>query len=243
MEAVESFWWAKNPSQHSLPEAWKSQNQWNDTATSRLTCISPKHTPFSPLWPHKRPYRSLEDVGKSTVPFLLAHIHGLRAWKLSFPLSMIGIDFLGPLPFSVGNQYVLLIDDHFIKCHEVIALPDQSPPTTTKALVDHWITRFDCPESLHFDHGRSFEATFFTSLNKLLQLDEKCTTSFHLQSDAVIERINRTLRNMLARMTNKNQRNWSDLLPYVMFAYRTSVHESTVYTPYFLLVAMKWPYQ
>ena len=40
---------------------------------------------------------------------------------------------------------------------------------------------------------------------------------------------------MLANATDKNQRNWSELLPYVMLAYRTSVHESTGYTPYFLL--------
>ena len=40
---------------------------------------------------------------------------------------------------------------------------------------------------------------------------------------------------MLAKTTDKNQRNWSDMLPNVMLAFRTSVHESTGYTPYFLL--------
>ena len=40
---------------------------------------------------------------------------------------------------------------------------------------------------------------------------------------------------MLAKTTDKNQCSWSDMLPYVMLAYRTSVHESTGYTPYFLL--------
>ena len=40
---------------------------------------------------------------------------------------------------------------------------------------------------------------------------------------------------MLAKTTDKNQRNWSELLSYVMLAYRTSVHESTSYTPYSLL--------
>ena len=40
---------------------------------------------------------------------------------------------------------------------------------------------------------------------------------------------------MLAKTTDKNQRVRCELLPYVMLAYRTSVHESTGYTPYFLL--------
>ena len=163
------------------------------------------------------------------------HIHSLRACKPSFPFSTVGIDFLGPLPHSVGNQYTLLIGDHFTKWHEAVALPDQSAPTTAKALVDHWITRFGCPESLHSDQGRNFEAKLFTSLTKLLQLDKTRTSAFDPQSNAVIERTNRTLLNMLAKTTDKNQRNWSELLPYVMLAYRTFVHESTGYTPYFLL--------
>ena len=44
---------------------------------------------------------------------------------------------------------------------------------------------------------------------------------------------NRTLLNMLAKTTDKNQRNWSELLPYVMLAYRTTVQESTGSTQYF----------
>ena len=163
------------------------------------------------------------------------HIHSLRAWKPSFPFSTVGIDFLGPLPPSAGNQYILLIGDHFTKWNEAVALPDQSAPTTAKALVNHWITRFGCPESLHSDQGRNFEAKLFTSLTKLFQLDNTRTTAFHSQSNAFIEGTNRTLLNMLAKTTDKNQRNWSELLPYVMLAYRTSVYESTGYTPYFLL--------
>ena len=91
------------------------------------------------------------------------------------------------------------------------------------------------PRKLHSDQGRNFEAKLFTSLSKLLQLDKIRTTAFHPQSNAVIERKNRTLVNMLAKTTDKYQRNWSELPPYVMLAYRTSVHESTSYTTYFLL--------
>ena len=163
------------------------------------------------------------------------HNHSLRAWKPSFPFSTVSIDFLGALSPSAGKAYILPIGDHFTKWHEAIALPDQSALTTAKALMDIWITCFGCPESLHSDQGRNFEAKLFTSLSKLLQLDKTRTTAFHPQSNAVIDRTNRTLLNMLAETTDKNQRNWSELLPNVMPANRTSVHESTGYTPYFLL--------
>ena len=167
------------------------------------------------------------------------HIYSLRAWKPSFSFSTIGIDFLGRLPPSAGNQYILLIGDHFTKWHEAIALPDQSALTTAKALMDHWIKRFGYTESLDSDNRRKFQAKLFTSITKLLLLDKTCTTAFHLQSSTVFDRKNRTLLNMLAKTTAKNQRNWSELLPYVMFAYRTFVHVSTSYTPYFLLFGLE----
>ena len=117
----------------------------------------------------------------------------------------------------------------------MIALSDQSVLTTAKALVDHWITRFGCPEGPTPSKDLFLKAQLFTSLTKLLQLDETRTTGFHPQSKAVIERTNRTLPNTLAKPTDENQHNWSDLLPYVMLPYRTSVHVSTGCTPYLLL--------
>ena len=47
--------------------------------------------------------------------------------------------------------------------------------------------------------------------------------------------MNKTLQNMLAKCINEEQSNWSQQLPYVMMAYRSSVHESTGYTPQFLV--------
>ena len=47
--------------------------------------------------------------------------------------------------------------------------------------------------------------------------------------------MNHTLQSMLAKCINDEQSNWSQQLPYVMMAYRTSVHESTGYTPHFLV--------
>ena len=38
---------------------------------------------------------------------------------------------------------------------------------------------------------------------------------------------------MLAKCVNEEQSNWSQQLPYVIMAYRPSVHESTGYSPQF----------
>ena len=72
-----------------------------------------------------------------------------------------------------------------------------------------------------------------------LPIDKTRTTSFQPQSIAVIQRMNRTLLNMLAKTIDDFQSNWTQQLPYVMMAFRTSVHESTGYTPQLLVFGEK----
>ena len=52
----------------------------------------------------------------------------------------------------------------------------------------------------------------------------------------MVERFNRTCLMMLSMFVNDRRDNWSELLPFVMHAYRTSVHESTVYSPFRLMM-------
>ena len=62
--------------------------------------------------------------------------------------------------------------------------------------------------------------------------------NYHLScsiSNSVNERMNRTLLNMLAKCIDEDQTKWSVKLPYVLLAYRSSVHESTGFTPHYLV--------
>ena len=114
-------------------------------------------------------------------------------------------------------------------------MPDQRAETTADALLNHWIRRFGCPHSIHTDQGPNFESDLFQQLLRRLEINKTRTTSFHPQFNAVIERMNRTLLNMLSKFLDQNHSDWSTLLPFVLMAYRSSVYESTGFTPYFLL--------
>ena len=52
----------------------------------------------------------------------------------------------------------------------------------------------------------------------------------------MIERFNRTCLMMLSMFVNDRRDNWHELLPFIMHAYRTSVHESTGYSPFRLMM-------
>ena len=160
------------------------------------------------------------------------HRHSLVDRKTSYPFRHIGLDFLGSLPTSNGCCYILSIDDHFTKWYEEIPLRDQTAATTSDALLERWICRFGCPYSIHTDRGTNSQSKLFANLSKKLEIYETRTTAFHPQSNSVIERMNRTLFNMLAKCIDEDQTNWSVKLPFVLMTYRSSVHESTGFTPH-----------
>ena len=51
----------------------------------------------------------------------------------------------------------------------------------------------------------------------------------------MVERLNRTLLSMLATSAKENPLNWEDYLQPVCFAYNTSTHCSTHFTPFYLM--------
>ena len=82
-----------------------------------------------------------------------------------------------------------------------------------------------------FDRLTIWRATLYKNLN----IDKIRTTAFHPQTDGLVERVNRTLKSMLASYTNDNPTDWDNFLPYLTFAYNTSVQTSTNETPHYLL--------
>ena len=56
------------------------------------------------------------------------------------------------------------------------------------------------------------------------------TSGGHPQTDGLVERFNRILKQMLMKLVAKGGRNWDTLLGPVLFAYRSTPHSSTEIT-------------
>ncbi|XP_056020434.1 uncharacterized protein LOC130054495 [Ostrea edulis] len=108
--------------------------------------------------------------------------------------------------------------------------------TVAKIVTNEVICRFGCPVTIHSDQGRQYESFLFAEVCKLLQIRKTRTTSYHPQSDGMVERFNKTLATMLSAYVDENHRDWDESLPYVMMAYRASQHESTGYSPNMLML-------
>ena len=142
------------------------------------------------------------------------------------------MDILGPLPRTPrGNRYVLVISDYFTKWTESYALPDQTATTIAEKVVSEFVSHFGIPRQIHSDQGTNFESNVMAEICKLLGIEKTRTTPLHPQSDGQVERFNRTLVEMLRGRLQPDQKDWDLQLSACMMAYRSSVHESTGFTP------------
>jgi len=67
-----------------------------------------------------------------------------------------GIDFMGPLPSSYGNVYILVAVDYVSKWVEAIATPKDDARVVIKFLKKNIFSRFGVPRSLISDEGTHF---------------------------------------------------------------------------------------
>jgi transposase InsO family protein len=58
------------------------------------------------------------------------------------------------------------------------------------------------------------------------------TTPHHSKTDGLVERFNHTLKGMLRKAANEEGKNWDQLLPYLLFAYREVPQASTGFSPF-----------
>ncbi|MCG7878903.1 MAG: RNase H-like domain-containing protein, partial [Candidatus Thiodiazotropha endolucinida] len=153
------------------------------------------------------------------------------------PMERIATDILGPLPETEnGNKYILVMSDYFTKWVESVAIPDQTAVTVASALVQEVVCRFGTPAYIHSDQGRQFEGAVYQEVFNLLGMKKTRTTPYHPESDGMVERYNKTLAKLLSAFVNEDHTDWDQLLPYVMMAYRSSEHETTGFTPNYMML-------
>ena len=112
---------------------------------------------------------------------------------------------------------------------------NQTADTIARLLVEEIICRHGAPNRLLSDRGSNLLAEVMQRACKLCGIKKINTTAYHPQTDGMVERFNRSLRAMLAKYGKKYGAEWDRNLPFLLFAYRTKVHESTKESPYFLL--------
>lgn len=150
----------------------------------------------------------------------------------SKPWEVVCIDFVGPLPRSVkGFRYFFIAQDKLTKWCEIKGM---NTPTTTGAknmLRSQVFSKFGWPKVVISNNGSQFTSKNFKDFLSENFVYHQYTPKYSPQCNPV-ERTNRVINTMIASFTkNKSHRKWDEFLPELQFAYNTSMHETTGFTP------------
>lgn len=125
--------------------------------------------------------------------------------------------------------------DYLTKWPEVFATSDQTSLTVTELLVEYVISRHGVPSELLSDWGTAFLSKIMLDVYRLIGICKTSSTTYHPQTDGLVERFHHTLTDMLANSIKQGGKDWDLHLPYVLFAYRSSPQSSTGESPFYLL--------
>nr|GEZ58333.1 DNA-directed DNA polymerase [Tanacetum cinerariifolium] len=97
-----------------------------------------------------------------------------------------GIDFMGPLPSSRGNKYILVAVDYLSKWVEAKALPTNDARVICKFLKSLF-TRFGAPRAIISDRGTHFCNDQFAKVMFKYGVTHRLSTAYHLQTSGQVE--------------------------------------------------------
>ena len=160
-------------------------------------------------------------LGKQTLP--------QRPWQ------KIYIDLLGPYPrTSKGKTMILIVLDHLTKFVYLKALAKGTARLIVSFLQDEFFPLFSVPQIIHSDNGTQFKGEEFTKMVNDSGIEHIKTAYYSPQSNAS-ERVNRSIVAAIRAYLADKHTTWDKFLPQIAGALRNSVHESTGFSPHFLL--------
>ncbi len=88
------------------------------------------------------------------------------------PFEMIGIDFIGPLPWTKkGNKYIIVVIDYLTKWSETKAVRRVTANIAANFIYNEIICRYECPRKILSDNGTYFKNKLIKNLLERFQVE------------------------------------------------------------------------
>lgn len=151
------------------------------------------------------------------------------------PFQCISLDFIGPLPRSKrGNTHALVVSDYFSKYVLIFPCRAANAKTLSRNIEEGVFLTYGAPQFLMCDNGTPMKSKDFQELCAKYKVKLFYTASYNPRADPV-ERVNRVVKTMIRIYIKQNDhRTWDENLASIACAIRTSKHETTGYSPYFV---------
>ena len=143
--------------------------------------------------------------------------------------SHLHVDIVGPLPPSNEYRYILTVIDRFSRWFTATPMKEITAEATIESLLSGWIQYYGVPECVTTDRGSQFTSQTWKEMMQFLGIKHITTTSYHPQSNGIVENVHRRLKDAL-RMQEFPAK-WSQNLPLVMLTIRNSVKDELQCSP------------
>ena len=147
------------------------------------------------------------------------------------PWDSVFIDAVGPLP---GGTFALLAVCHATR-FAVGRMVRRLTSETYLTFIRELIVRFGVMRRVTTDRGSNFVARLSKLFLQAMGVHQHISTAWRPQATGLIERFNGTMKALLREYAEEVGANWAKGLPSHLFAYKTTVHSATGYTPFFLM--------
>ncbi|XP_027713075.1 uncharacterized protein LOC114039921 [Vombatus ursinus] len=135
-----------------------------------------------------------------------------------------------------GYRFLLVFVDTFSGWPEAFPVKTETATVVAKKLFFELIPRFGLPASIGSDNGAAFVSATIQSLSKMLGLKWKLHCAYRPQSSGQVERMNRTLKEHIAKLKIETGDSWVSLLPFALLRARCTPNSSTLsLSPYEIL--------
>jgi hypothetical protein len=177
-----------------------------------------------------------------TVQHGVAPRHGkMRTYEANGAGDRLHIDLTGPHPSSrQGHVYIMTAIDAYTRFLVAVPLRNKTAVAVANALVDHVFLPFGSYRSIISDQGREFCNEVLEDVTRILGIDKMRTTAYRASANGRVERVHRTLNTLLSKTVSEHQRDWDERLPMVVAAYNAARHETTEYSPYYLMFGREY---
>lgn len=151
------------------------------------------------------------------------------------PMQVIHLDFIGPYQEDRhGHRYVLTAVDYLTGWAEAYPTGNQSARAIIDAIALQFYARHDEPLAFVTDNGHGFGSREWRQFCEQSGVECRHSTPGHPQGNAKVERLNRTLKEIMLRIMGNDPAAWPAALCGALRAYRRGISDSTGFSPFFL---------
>lgn len=146
------------------------------------------------------------------------------------------LNLAGLLPLSrQGNRYVIASVEYLSKFVVAVPVPNKNAETIARVLVEQVVFRYGPFRELLTDGAAELTGDVVTQLVNMLQARQSTPVPYRPNLVGLVERFNRTWKDVVSIYVEERQRVWDEWLPSAAFAYNSARNTVTGFSPNVLM--------